>query len=81
MGVYISSAKGNNMVGLVKSYFRNLDKDNGETLYCTLLRPHLEYSAQCWSPYDRKYILELEKVQRRFKLIPKLRKLNYGEQL
>ena len=47
-----------------------------------IVRPHLEYCKQAWSPYLRKYIDMLEKIQRSAtKLIPGLRDLTYEERL
>ena len=51
-------------------------------LYKAIVRPHLEYCIQTWSPYLRKYIDMLEKIQiRATKLIPGLRDLTYEERL
>ena len=51
-------------------------------VYKAIVRHHLEYCIQAWSPYLRKDIDRLEKIQRRAtKLIPGLRDLRYEERL
>ncbi len=51
-------------------------------LYKSLVRPHLDYAIQAWSPHLEKDKNSLEKVQRRAtKLIPSLKHLLYGERL
>ena len=73
-----AAAKGNRMVGLIRN-FSHLDIEMCRTLYCTLVRPHVEYAIQSWSPYMRKDTEELEKVHRRMtRLVPELN-LNYEE--
>ena len=75
-------AKANRLLGLVKISFACLDKLMFLNLYLVLVRPHLEYCVQVWSPYKKKYIKLLERVQRRAtKLVPELRELEYPERL
>ena len=63
--VNVAAAKDNQMVGLIKRNFPEIDLDTCRTLYCALLRTHLECAVQSWSPYYKKDIIEIEKVQRR----------------
>jgi len=71
--------------GILSFIARGMEFKNSEVmlqLYKVLVRPHLEYCVQFWSPYLRKDILALEGVQRRFtRLIPELRGLAYEERL
>ena len=76
----VITAKANRIVGLIRRNFLYMDKEMCKTLYCTLVRPHLEYAVQSWQLYYRKDIDELEKVQRRMtRLIPELKDLPYEE--
>ena len=51
-------------------------------MYNALVRPHLEYAVQFWSPSQRKVIERLEKVQARAtKLIPSIRHMSYERRL
>ena len=38
-------------LGMINRSFRNLDEELLKMLYCTYVRPHLEYCIQAWSPY------------------------------
>jgi len=67
--------KANKMLGLIKRNFQ-------DTLYKSLVRPHLEYCCQVWSPYLSKDINLIEGVQRRAtKLIKNIKHLSYDERL
>jgi len=50
-------------LGVIKINFIYLDKDAFITLYKALIRSHLEYAVQFWSPYNVAYITKIEKVQ------------------
>ena len=51
-------------------------------LYLALVRPHLDYAVQFWSPYYRMDIDRLESIQRRMtKMIQGLRHLSYQDRL
>ncbi len=53
------------MLGFVKRNFSLKNKDVILLLYTSLVRPHLEYAVQFWSPHYAKDIAKLEGVQRR----------------
>jgi len=51
-------------------------------LYKTLVRPHLEYCTQIWSPHYSRDKQLLEKVQHRFtRMVPGMKVLPYKERL
>ena len=72
----------NKLIGFIGRSFEFRTEEIILNLYNALVRPHLEYCVQCWSPYYRKDIVKLEGVQRRVtKLIPRLRNKPYEERL
>ena len=83
-GDHISQAtlKANVMIGKLKRTFKTWNVKTFKILYSSYVRPHLEYAAPAWSPYNKKDIKALEKVQRRAtKLVPCLSNLSYYERL
>lgn len=72
----------NKLVGFIGRTFEFKSEKIILTLFNSLVRPHLEYCVQFWSPYYKKDINKLEKVQRRVtKMIPRLRNKSYEERL
>ena len=77
-----SVKKANQILGQIYRTMEYKAAENILPLYLTLVRPHLEYCVQAWSPYYAKDIAKLEKVQKRaLNMIPELRHLNYEEKL
>ena len=59
-------SKANRTLGLVKRLCRDIKGTNTrKLLYCTVVRPKLEYCSSLWSPYTGKHRLLIENVQRR----------------
>ena len=67
---------------MIKINITYKDKSLIVLLCKAIVIPRLEYCIQAWSPYLRKYIYMLDKIQRRAtKLISGLRDLRYEERL
>ena len=74
--------KANSMMGIIQRTFEYLYDKCFSTVFKSLVRPHIEYANQVWSPYLMKHITALENVQRRAtKLIPGYKELDYKERL
>ena len=74
--------RANNMLAIIKRNFKHLPRDPIIGLYKSLVRTHLEYAEQVWSPYLKGDIERLERVQMRAtKMIPGLRNRTYEERL
>ena len=60
------TAKANKILGLVKRSCMDIkDVTTLRTLYCSLIRPLLEYSCETWNPHTQRNINKLEAIQRR----------------
>ncbi|CAM5105037.1 unnamed protein product [Natator depressus] len=57
--------KANGMLGIIKKGIENKTENILLPLYKSMVRPHLEYCVQMWSPRLQKDTLALEKVQKR----------------
>jgi len=74
--------KANRMLGMIKRNFIDRSQETIILLYKSLVRPHLEYCCQLWSPYYKKDIKLIEGVQRRpTKLVTGMQELNYNDGL
>ena len=59
-----------------------MDCDIFKAIYPGLIRSHMEYAVQSWSPHYEKDIVKLEKTQRRAtKIVPALQDKPYEERL
>jgi len=74
--------KANRMLGMIKRNFIDRSQETIILLYKSLVRLHLEYCCQIWSPYYKKDIKLIEGVQRRAtKLVTGIQELNYNDGL
>src|SRR6218665_3955356 len=77
-----AAKRANRILGMIKRTIVSREQDVALRLYKSLVRPHLEYCVQAWSPYLRQDIDTLEQIQRRAtKMIRGLGKITYEERL
>ena len=70
--------KANQMLGMIQRTITYKNKRILLFMYKSLVRPHLEYSVQTWSPHQIGHIRLIEGVQQRFtRMIPELKILPY----
>ena len=51
-----AAAVANSMLGKVEKTFTYMDKEMVLSIYKTVVRPHMEYAIQAWSPFLQKVI-------------------------
>ena len=74
--------RANRMLGMIRRRFTFLDQDVFELLYPVLVRPHLEYCVQVWSPHKQMDINLNEKVQMRaMRMVRGMKDLSYEERM
>ena len=59
-------AKANRMLGIFWRHCTNLDPKTKQVLYCSLVRPSLEFSAVCFNAIPASQDARIERVQRKF---------------
>ena len=76
------AARANSMVGRIRHAFTYMNKEIFLKVYPSLVRTHMEYAVQAWSPQLQKDIDMLENVQKRAtRIVPELYGLSYEQRL
>ena len=76
------TVRANHLLGMIRRSFKFPKTKILRLLYCSLVRPHLEYAISSWRPYLEKDIDKIEKVQRRTtRLVHELANLEYPHRL
>ena len=56
--------KANSIMGLIRRTYTFLDETSFRYLFQALVRPHLQYAEAVWSPFTKKDIDTIEKIQK-----------------
>ncbi len=66
----------------IRVAFSYMDTNMMKKIITSMIRPKIEYAAVIWSPYKKKDIRKLERIQRAAtKMVPELRDCTYEERL